>query len=555
MEDEDFDFENLISEDKFEEHKTDNSQENLLAKEDRALHQEAAGETTVLSNMAKNVDEEQTDDKNDEEDFQGVGISVMSMDKTPQEDFTSSDSQSEEESSDSGEGAENLGIEEEQGDLLMSVHCSDEVCYDNKEDKGFAEGQTLALEGTESPQAGNQEQGEIESDEEMSYFGRVPEHANETMIKGDGTEADEEDREDETQEDSSDSECEHTEQEENVLALCSEQMVESPYKMEASSEFLEMSEQNPQDLIADVDTEQCAEKMKDFSGDEHQEAGESFADYPSDFSSCEYVEGGGQNCKSDNKSNTRPCLERAVTDMTWMGGEDDSGEEGDRYLYSRDLEMDADRLMNLDVASEDNGKTKIEIIEYGCDAEGQAADSDSYSSSDDEVQVRRDNEFSHNMCQDLEDYKKVEDTQLYSESHAAFSRSSISDSHHTTNQAADFNINRDFDFQLRTDTFLYEEVEVETLYSDVTQSPAEDVNSYSVVQREDSKTASMSYQGCLDDGFFFNTDLEASEVSELGQLGDDEYEEERNWEQEQERIKAFYKFYDDSDEENGREGE
>lgn len=572
MEDEDFDFENLKSDDKFEEDKTDNCQENPPTKEDRALHQEAFCETTVLSNtenkdiyMAKNADEEQTDDINDEEDFQGVGISVMSMDKTPMEDFTSSDSQSEEGSSDSGEGEEDLGIGENPGDLLMSVHCSDELCYDNKEDKVFAEGQTLALEGTENPQARNQEKGEIESDEEVSYFGRVPEHADETIIKGDGTEVDEQEREEETQEDSSDSECEHIEQEENVLAQCSEQEFESPYKMEASLEVLEMSEQNLQDLTAEVDTGQCAEKLKDFSGDEHQEAGESFADYPSDFSSCEYVEGGGQNHKSDYKSNTLPCPERAVTDITWTG-EDDSGEEGDRYLYSRDLEMDADRLINVDVASEDNGKTKIEIIEYGCDAEGQAAESDSYSSSDDEVQVRRDDEFSGNMgLQNLENYKKVEDTRLYSESDAAFSRSSISDDHHfTTNQVnvADFNINWDFDFQLQTDTFLYEDLlstedgnTVETLSSDVTQRPAEDVNSYSVVQKEDSKTASKSYQGCLDDSFFFNSGLEASEVSELGQLGDDEYEEERNWEQEQERIKAFYKFYDDSDEENEREGE
>lgn len=563
LEDEDFDFENLNSDDKLEEY---NSHENLPTKEDGALHQEAACETTVLFNVAKNVDEEQTDDKN--EDFQGagcVGISVisgiMSMDKTPQEDITSSDSQSEEESSDTGEGEEDSGTEVKPGDLLMSVHGSDEVYYDNKEDKVCAKGQTLALEGTENPLAGNQEQGEIESDEEVSYFGTVPEHGNEMIVKGDGTEVDEREREEKTQEDSSDSECERIKQEENVLAPA-EQEVESPYKMEASSEFLEMSEQNLQDLIADVDAEQCAKKMKDFSGDEHQEAGESFADYPSDFSSCEYVEGGGQNHESDFKSNPEPCLDKAVPDITLVGEEADSDEEGDRYLYSRDLEMDADRLISLDVASEENGKTKIEIIEYGCDAEGQAAESDSYSSSDDDVQARREDELSGKTClQDLENYKKDEDTWLHDESDAAFARSSTSDDH-TANQVADFHINWDFDFQLRTDTFLHEDLlttedgnTVETLSSDVTQRPAEDDNSYSVVQREDRKTASNSYQGCLDDSFFFNTDLEASEVSELGQLGHDEYEEERNWEQEQERIKAFYKFYDDSDEENGREGE
>ncbi|XP_061759974.1 uncharacterized protein LOC133554812 isoform X2 [Nerophis ophidion] len=42
--------------------------------------------------------------------------------------------------------------------------------------------------------------------------------------------------------------------------------------------------ENVEELIVDV------HKMKDFSGEEHQEAGESYADYPSDFSSCEYVD-------------------------------------------------------------------------------------------------------------------------------------------------------------------------------------------------------------------------------------------------------------------------
>ncbi|XP_026224582.1 dentin matrix acidic phosphoprotein 1-like isoform X2 [Anabas testudineus] len=551
LEDEDLDFENLNT----EEDKTDNSEEDLQTKEDETLHQEAA--RTVLYKdkyMAETADEEQTDDKNDEEDFEDAGISVMSMDKTSQEDFTSSGSESEEESSDSGEDEEDLGAGEKPEDLLMSVHCSDDVCYDNKEDKIFAEGQPLALEGTESPQAGNEEQGEIESDEEASYFGRVPEHSDEMIIKGDGTEEDEQEGEEEAQEDSSDSEREHMkiEQEENALARCSEPEVGSPCKSGANVEFLEMSEKNLQDLIAEADPEQYAEKMKDFSGDEHQEAGESFADYPSDFSSCEYVEGGGQNPDSDYKSSTLPCLERAVTDKEWMGEEEATDEEGDSCLYSRDLEIDADRLFNLDVASEEHSKTKVEIIEYGCDDEGQAAESDSHSSSDDETQERRDDELSDNMClQDLENYNKVEDTQLYSKSDAAFSRSGISDeAHFSSNQVnvADFNIDWDFDL-LKSHTLLCEDLLTTEDTDTGSLRPAEDTNSYSLVQ----KTTSMSYQGSLDDSFFFNTELEASEVSELGQLGDDEYEEERNWEQEQERIKAFYDFYDDNNEENGRE--
>ncbi|XP_061843780.1 uncharacterized protein [Nerophis lumbriciformis] len=48
--------------------------------------------------------------------------------------------------------------------------------------------------------------------------------------------------------------------------------------------------ENVEELIADV------HEMKDFSGEEHQEAGESYADYPSDFSSCEYVEHEAERC-------------------------------------------------------------------------------------------------------------------------------------------------------------------------------------------------------------------------------------------------------------------
>lgn len=60
-------------------------------------------------------------------------------------------------------------------------------------------------------------------------------------------------------------------------------------------------------------------------------------------------------------------------------------------------------------------------------------------------------------------------------------------------------------------------------------------------------------QGSVDDSFFYNTEPLGTTLA--GQLGDDEYEEERNWEQEQERIKAFFEFYDDSDGEKGNEGE
>ncbi|KAM7404595.1 hypothetical protein PAMP_011931 [Pampus punctatissimus] len=450
--------------------------ENVPTKKEGALHQEATDETLLSRKESldtykgENVNEEPSDVK---EDFQDAG--VMSTDKMPEEDYyTSSDGESGEEGSDSGENEEDdeEGMGEKRGDVLMSVHCGDEFYDGNKEDRIFAERQPLAPEGTESPQVRNKDQGG--SDEEVSYFERVPGHDGELMIKGDGIEEDKQEREEKKQGSDSDSEDMKIKQE-HFLAQCFEQEVENPYRDEPAKAILEfpgISVENLQDLIAEVNTEENVERINDFSGEEHQQAGESFADYPSDFSSCEYVEDRGKNqenyqvnaslCASDLGSNEKQntCLERAVTDVTWMGEAEDTDDGGDGYLYSRDLEMDAD--WDLDDSKAD--------------------------------------------CTLFQDLVTTEDSDR-----------------------------------------------AETLSSDVIQCPTEDVNSYLVIQREGTKTTSPSNQGSLDDSFFFDTELEASATTELGQLGDDEYEDDRNWEQEQERIEAFYRFYNDRDGENGRE--
>ncbi|XP_070696470.1 RNA polymerase-associated protein LEO1 [Pempheris klunzingeri] len=559
----DLDFENLNFDEKFEEDRTGISHE---TKEDSALHQEATGQTAALSSMeTKDIyKDESVDEKQcDKEDFEGV--SVMSTDNAPEEDYTSSDGDSEQDGSVSGgdeeeDKEEGMGTGEKSGDLLMSVHCGKEFCDGYKEDRIFAEGQPLAPEGAENPQVRNKEQGESESDEEASYFERVPEHGSEMVIKGDGIEEDEQESEEEKQVDS-DSECEgmKIEQEENTLALCFEQRVENPCRdgTKASLEFPEISVQNLQDLVAEVDSEEYSEKMKDFSGEEHQEAGESFADYPSDFSSGEYAEDGGKKQESSHQSTAKQnaCLERAVKDTTWMGRAEDTDEEGDEYLFSRDLEVDADEFRSLGVAA---GGKYTDYVEHmlgraavtGCDDGSETGESDSYSSSDD------DEEHDDNMClQDHENNKQLEETHEGGGS-PAFARWSTSDDYNRVDPA-DFNINWNLE---TTDSLLCEDLlttegadGAETLLSHLTQRPAEDVNTYSVVQRGNIKTTSPSNQGSLDDDFFFNTELEASGVTEVGQFGDAEYEEERNWEQEQERIKAFNKFYDGSGE-NGREG-
>ncbi|XP_072223269.1 uncharacterized protein [Leuresthes tenuis] len=558
----DLDFESLGFDEKSEEVNI----ENIATTTDGALLQEATAETTALLDKAahdilytaENASEDHNNDESDEEDFKGVSL----MSKTPEDGYTSSDGESQKEGSVSGEenGEEDVGSEEEAGDLLMSVRCSDR-CHDrNKEDNIFAEGQPMAPEGADNPQDRNKAQGEAESDEEVAYFGGVPEHGNEMMmVKGAGAEDDKR----EIEEDSSDSECESMkiEQEENVHV----QETENPYRdvtTKASLEFPSISLQNLQDLIAEVDGEECVEKMTDFSGEEHQDAGECFADYPSDLSSFEYTEDGGNNQENKSSASTcmrqNACLENAVTEVTWMGSVGDTDDEkDDEFLYSKDLEINANEVTSLGVVpgERDEGKSEHLLAVRECDDGDETGGSDSYSSSDEEEPQRRTREeLTESMRVNyLENDKQLEDIQFYGGSSAALSKRSISDDHHITN---------DWDFDvLKTDTFLSDYLlgaedtdKTETHLSDVSKCPTEDVNSYSEVQREDMKMISLSNQGSLDDSFFFNTELEASGVSELGQLGDDEYEDDRNWEQEQERIKAFYEFYDDSDDENRREG-
>ncbi|KAK1898196.1 Dual specificity protein phosphatase 19 [Dissostichus eleginoides] len=477
------------------------------------------------------VVEKQYDDISDNEDFEGAG--VRSSVKILEEDYTSSES--EQEGSVSGQyevaEAEDMGTGAQPESFFRSVSCSDEFCVGNKEDRVFAEGQPLVLEGAENPQVRKEVQGE--GDEEVSYFERVPERSNEMMLRGDGIR---EEDEQEKEEDLCDSECEgmKIEQEENVQ--CFGQEFENTCGDEAakaSLEFPEISGQNLKDLIAEVNGDENGEKMKEFSGEEHQDAGESFADYPSDFSSCEYVGDEGKrqesnalacasNSETTEKQNTG--LEKYVTDLisdvTCMGKDEDTEEEGGMYQYSRDSEVYECR--RLDVATgekevEENVWVDAAVAEV--DNGGETGENDSYTSSDDYVQEKRSDEelFVITPLQEPETTRNWRTLKM------------------GTVQRL---MTKDID-------------EVKTPLSDVTQRPAaEDVHSYSVVQRGDTKqTTSPSNSGSLDDDFFFNT--EAYEITELGQLGEDESEEERNWD-EQERIRAFYEYYDDSDEETRR---
>ncbi|XP_074537844.1 uncharacterized protein LOC141799492 [Halichoeres trimaculatus] len=544
------DFENLNFS---EENKIDTSEESKQTKEDDDLHQEATCVTEAEDvNMEEN-DGKGGSDEEDEEDFKGVG--VMGVDETLEENYTSSEGDSEQEGSVSGgdegneEEEEDLSAGEEPGDLLMSVCCSG-----NKEDRVCAEeGQPLAPQGAAHTEDRNKEQ----SDEEVSYFERVPARGGEMGIKGDGTEDDEKEREEGKQEDSSDSECEgmKIKREEEEGEHCFAQEIENPYREDHerenwSPEFPEISVKNLQDLLAEVEGDECVVKVEEFSGEEHQEAGESFADYPSDFSSCEYVEERQQLRESSSAANEDgegTCMAR---------GEDIDEEEEEEYLYSKNLE-DVEYLRDLDGTSERKDRGMLELPEGEAASDDEAvSESDSCSSSDYENEENRGDEHL-NICTEnlgLPEDEQHKESQLQSGNRAEFSiRSASSD--YQREVTADPDINWDPNSETPTvqieDLLTIEDTnKVETLLSGVTH-PAEDL--YSSIQREDTRTTISSYHGSLDDSFFFNTGVESFRVTELSQQADDEGEDERNWDQEKERIKAFYKFYDDSDKEEGGE--
>ncbi|KAL6119784.1 uncharacterized protein ACO6RY_04290 [Pungitius sinensis] len=556
--DEDLDFENLNIEEKFEADQREISQDNLLTEEDGAAQQEATGLTADLSNMeTKNVNMAENDNEtSEEEDIEGAGF--MSRDKTLQEDYTSSDEEIEEVDSEEDE-EDNMGLGEKTGDLSKWLRCSNEVCDGDKEDRFLFEGQPLTPEVRIE-----------ESDEEVSYLLEVPKRGNEMMIRSDGIKNDAQDREKE--EDTCDCEGEDTmiEQQEAVLALCCE--LESPRgdtEGDTLFEFPEISVQNLKDLIAEVDSEKFVEKINIFSGEEHQEAGESFADYPSDFSSCEYVEDGGKNLDNKHQSEALPCasgssstvqqntfLQGPATGGMRMGRAEDSDDDGDRNLHSRYLEREDNEFSSADVA---NGEKRlVENVSAsasvtGLDDGSATGGSESSTSSDDEVQEKRSDEELFGMClQDLNSIKHLENTR-------GGGRASFSDFYDRVDPS-DFNIHLNPDLWT-ADLCLSEDVlttgdtdEPETPLSDVTQHPADDGNRYPVVQEGDAKTTKSSNQGSLDDDFFFNTEPGASGITETGQLGDDESEDERNWQQEQQRIRSFYEFYNDSDGEDERGG-
>lgn len=290
----DLNFENVY----FEEETSTIFSENAPTKEKESLHQEAPafcyGEVT---NTAEEAEEEQPD----EAAFQAEGVVNTGGSQEGR------DASSWQDSAQKGEDEEDEGEEVEPGKRLLLAYTGDE--HSSSQGDGArpsGESRPLTPEEDENTPVRNKEPGETESDE-ISYFQRVPEQDSRTerteedQLETHGSESEalkheeeEEEEEEEQEEDEYDDGNNHEgeeEDEDEALTSYCQREVENPHWDEAAGDildFLELKVQHVQDLLAD--DEEPVEKMKDFSGEDHQEAGESFAEYPSDFSSCEYIE-------------------------------------------------------------------------------------------------------------------------------------------------------------------------------------------------------------------------------------------------------------------------
>ncbi|XP_008411540.1 deoxyribonuclease I-like 1-like isoform X2 [Poecilia reticulata] len=531
----DLDFESLCFDEKSEEEQD----RNPTTENDEARLQEASAEGAALLEgptadalySDENAFEEQTDEENDEEGLNGVRFSSES----PEDDECPSSSGEEGQSNfcsgrDEEEEAESP---EEDDDTLKSIY---------KTVDGILED-----EDSEIPEDAD----ELQVLQEDAHSDEEEDACRDENI----AESPESEEEQDVKQDSSESDYEGVKTEEK----------EKPGTVDTADSGLEfscMSLQNLQDLISEVDGEVSEEKMSDFTGEEHQEAGESFADYPSDFSSGEY----GRN----SAVSASPCLreeegpERAVTESEWSHGSEEAGSgKEEEFLFSRDIEINVEKMMmSLDEAAGDEAERKVEHLLRGTsfDDEEKTSESDSYSSSDDEEPPRRSSYVFSDKSRTrlLEDDTNLEDIKSLGASGSddrSFGRDGYDPAEFLSSGIG----------ALETKTFLYEFFMgqedtdgTESPNSGRNQCPVQDVNSYSVVQKKDSTPASPFVQGSIDDSFFFET--EPNDFTDDGQQEEkeeeeeeDEYEERRNFEQMKQRIEAFKKFYDNSDYENGRE--
>ncbi|XP_035595786.2 FK506-binding protein 5-like isoform X1 [Oncorhynchus keta] len=521
-------------------------------------------------------------------------------------------------------GIENIGSP---GGRSVVVH------YDEENIENIVTtGQSFAQEDRENPNIRNIEQGTFENSDVSCFEGVTEDDTMEiTADISEGIEEEERLAAEENQEKSSDSDLEV------LTSSITENQIEEgqkgvnllfPHFPQENEEEEEQDEpgapeivsycpdpaatQNLQSIMVNTFVEHPLEaKIKDFLGDDHQEAGESFADYPSDFFPSEYDKDGGKGRERNKNGSTLSSPseghlkidenvdpEREITeqkDSHVQGEEDEKVDVRPAISLSIEGKQDfADCAMcniNIDISMSKIIEDNLEADSSSDSSSDSSTDSSSDSSSEDE----KDNEehpalpryqaLPQRDCRSdvlpLPDWEGGEEN---------ISKQSVADLHlsDTISDAPTFTLHSEAGLST-ADVTRCNRGKRST--GNMSSSDSEDnfPGEFCTLETELRKDKGETWiwgkeeylreippelEGKLENhlhtninwdtgdnnvdrsGFILDYKYEGSGIT-VGeeQFADDEEEEERSWKQERVRIEAFYKFYNDEEEKEAMETE
>ena len=510
---------------------------------------------------------------------------------------------------------------EEPEDGLASMHRSHKLWDSFKEDR-VATGQPLAPDG--SKVRNEVELGWRESDEDMGYFQKGPQDESWMNTQGNFHPEEKRERANDCGAESDDSMYKDKEEEAkkaNFLTMLSPREDGGPCRDEDVLNFpIRDLVQSLGELVSGDDAvEGTSDKVKDFTGDDHQEAGETFAVFPPDISSwgedeatdevrkcnldavlpaqseISYLDreteltlldtGNIDNKDQDlvpgwtetavdakctafpvgatDKSKPLPYAQRTVLPC-WS----DVGEEIDACPENADHTQDEAALHGVPNTCSPSDKDLHNFYDYTCATEsivdGRPPMIHIICNSDDDIQANKtDGEYKRGDLSRHESAPAISPPPL--QKHHVEKRPVYEDPSPTKIYTTRESPSDGEDNMWANMPGFSQESMLNTEDGDKrnSESSLETAESAKVVSKDPFNTdlqgdtrpsALLSNQGSVDDGFFFTHEDEASGIAELGNDGD-EYEDNRNWEEEQERIQAFYKFYNESNGEMDQEGE
>ncbi|CAL8368315.1 unnamed protein product [Lota lota] len=516
------------------------------------------------------------------------------------------------------EDAENAGkklckTEEEQE---ATANEPEDELWDGYNEDRVATGQPLAPD--DSKVRNEMELGGSESDEDMGYFQKGPRDESWMNTKGNFLPEEERERANERGAESDDSMYKDKEKEAkkvNLLTLLSPREDGGQCRDEDVLHFpIRDLVQSLGELVSEDDTvEGTSDKVKDFTGDDHQEAGETFAEFPPDISSWGEDEAIAEESKYNldavlSASSEISYLDRE-TDPTLLGTVNSNNKE-DQDLCPGWTETAIDAKRRAFTAGETDNKCKSKTLPYAqrtvlpcwsdvgdeigacledadhtqdeaelngaTNATCSLSDKDLhnfydytcasesifdvrppmihiFSNSDDDIQANKtDGEYKRDDLSEHESVPAISPPPL--QKHHVEMRTIYEDSSLTK-------IDTTWESPTGSEDNMWANMPLFSQDSTLNTDDEDKQNSQSSLETAESAEVQgdihpitlLSNQGSVDDDFFFTHEDEASGIAELCHYGD-EYEDKGNWEEEQERIQAFYEFYNDSNGEMDQEG-